>query len=156
MAMKAARRSTPNTAIGSRGAAGWAPGWRYSVLSFLITPHANALPVPNHQNITILDDIFFAFEAQQDLLADARITSMVDQRLPVHHLGSDELLLEVAMDGPGRLHRGAVHWNGPGADFGFAGSQKRHQPQQGIGCRDQPFQARFLEPIAGQVFAGFF
>src|ERR1700686_2012362 len=116
MATKAARRSTPNMAIGSRGAAGWASGWRYSVLSFLITLHASALPVPDHQNISILDDIFLAFEAQQAFLADARITGMVDQRLPVHHFGPDELLLEVAVDRAGRLHSSAVHGNGPGAD----------------------------------------
>ena len=47
----------------------------------------------------------------------------------------------------------AVHRDGPGAHFGFARRQERHQPQQRVGRRDQPLQAGFLQPVAGQVLA---
>src|SRR5579862_274238 len=121
-------------AIGSRGAAGWAWQSRYSVRRFRTThrartPGARNLSVAYHQNVAVLDDVFLAFQAQQTFLADTRVTGMVDQRLPVHDLGADELFLEVAMDRAGRLHSSAVHGNGPGAHLGFSGGQKGHQPQ---------------------------
>src|SRR5580700_69409 len=113
-------------AIGSRGAAGWAWQLRCFVRRFrtthrVRTPELRNLSVAYHQNVAVLDDVFFAFETQQTFLADARVTGMVDQCPPVHHFGANEFLLEVAMDRPGRLHRCAVHWNSPGAHLGLAG-----------------------------------
>ena len=49
-----------------------------------------------------------------------------------------------------------LHRNGPGAHFGFAGGEKRHQAQQRVGRRDQPFQPGFLQAVAGQILARFF
>src|SRR5689334_7966558 len=116
---------------GSPGVAGWAQQWRYSAPRFLTTirartPRASPLPVPDHQDIPILDDIFLTFETQQAFLTNPRISAMIDQRLPVHHFGANELLLEIAVDGPGRFHRRAVHRDRPGAHFRFAGREKRH------------------------------
>ena len=45
---------------------------------------------------------------------------------------------------PAAFDRGAVHGNGPGADFGFAGGQEAHQAEQRVGRRDQSRQRRFL------------
>ena len=61
------------------------------------------LTVPDHKNVAVLDDVLFAFQAQQAFFAHARVAAMIDQRLPVHHFGADELLLEIAVDGAGGL-----------------------------------------------------
>ena len=65
---------------------------------------------------------------------------MIDERLPVHYLGANELLLEVAVDGAGGFLRGAVHRNGPGAYFGFPRREKRHQTEQRVGRRNEPIE----------------
>src|ERR1700687_3979379 len=135
MATNRPPRSTASMVTGSPGAAGGAPRWRYSARRFPTTirartSRASLLSVPDYQNVAVLDDVFFALEPQQTLLAHTRITAVIDQRLPVHHFGADELLLEIAVDGASRFYRGAVHRNRPGAHFRFTSGQKRHQPQQ--------------------------
>ena len=85
--------------------------------------------MPNHEHVAVLDDVLFAFQTQQPLISHAGIAIIVDQRLPVDHFRADELLLEVAMNRAGGLLSRAVHGNGPGANFGFAGGQEAHQAQ---------------------------
>src|SRR5260221_6148007 len=84
-------------------------------------------PVPDHQHVSVLDNVFLAFEAQQPFLADTWITGMIDERLPVDDLGANEFLLEVGMNRAGGLHRRAADGNRPGAYFRFSGGEKRHQ-----------------------------
>ena len=68
------------------------------------------------------------------------------ERLPVHHLGANEFLLEIAVNRARGFDGAAVHRDGPGAHLGFSGRQETHQPQQRIGRRNQAFQARFRNP----------
>src|SRR5262249_21152786 len=56
------------------------------------------LAVPYHQHIAILDDVLLAFEAKLALIPRARIAAQVDQGLPVHHFGANELLLEIGVN----------------------------------------------------------
>ena len=97
--MKAARRSTPNTAIGSRGAAGWAPGWRYSVLSFLITPHANALPVPN---LIAVQSTSYARFLQKDVKPESRknegLEALLREVFPIESYDGNLRLEYIAYD----------------------------------------------------------
>src|SRR5438128_11506830 len=51
--------------------------------------------MPNDENISIFDNVLLAFQAQQPLLADTGISAQIDQRLPVDHFRTNELLLKV-------------------------------------------------------------
>src|SRR5258708_25055258 len=110
-----------------------------------------SLPMPNNEHIPILDDVLFTLQPQKPLFADSWIATQIDQRLPVHYFGPDELFLEIGVDRPPGLHRIAADRDGPGVDFGFSGSQKRHQPKQPITGRNQPLQARLFQSIADQI-----
>src|SRR4051794_12497841 len=80
-------------------------------------PRVVRLAVPDHEYVAILDDVLLAFEPQLTLVPRARVAAQVYHRLPIDHFGADELLLEIGVDGARRLHRGALHRDGPGAAF---------------------------------------
>src|ERR1700722_17121724 len=119
----AAPRFTPITATGSHGAASSQPFLRcYGRNGHTISRSLKCgLTVPDHKHVPVLDDVLFAFQAQEAFFAHTRVAAMIDQRLPVHHFGSDKLLLEIAVDGACGLLGGAMHRDGPGPDFGLAG-----------------------------------
>ena len=112
--------------------------------------------MPNNEHIPILDNVLLALQTQKPLLTDSGIAAQIDQRLPVHYFGPDELFLEIGVDRPRGLHRIAADRDGSGVDFGFSGSQKRHQPKQPITGRNQPLQARLLQSIADQILSRLF
>src|SRR5262249_28187428 len=119
-------------------------------------PASNRSAVPDYQYVAVLDDVLLAFQAQQAFLAHARVSAMVDQRLPVHRFGPDELFLKVAVNRSGRLDGCTVHRDSPGADLGLPGGQERHQAKQSVRGGDQALQTRFLQAIARQVFLRLF
>src|SRR5437762_7114368 len=88
------------------------------------------LAVADHQHIAVLHDVLLAFEAQLALVARSGVAAQIHQGLPIHNLGADELLFEIRMDGAGRLDRGTVHRNGPGAAFIFSSGEETHQAKQ--------------------------
>src|SRR5579884_3600054 len=99
------------------------------------------LRVSNDQDVPVLYDIVAAFQPQHALLAHTRIAAVAHQVFPVHHLGANELLLEIAVDSARSLLRGAVDGDGPCAHFGFARGEKGHEAEQAVSGGDQAFES---------------
>ena len=56
--------------------------------------------VADDQDVAVFDDVLLALQAELAFFASAGVAAEIDQRLPVHHFGTDELLLEIGVDAP--------------------------------------------------------
>ena len=94
----AIRRAAPKTAVWGRPAPILA-AMLGSVRSRWPRLYRLALAVPDHQDFAVLDDVLLALQTELTLVASAGIAAEIDQRLPVHHLGANELLFEIGVNG---------------------------------------------------------
>src|ERR1035437_925419 len=90
---------------------------------------SSQLAVADHQDVAVFDDVLLAFQTELAFVAGAGIAAEIDQRLPVHHFGANELLFEIGVNRAGGFDRRAVHGNGPGAALVFSGGEEAHQAQ---------------------------
>src|SRR5580658_9553438 len=79
--------------------------------------------VPEQNHVAILHDVLFSFQPHLRLFTRRRETPGLQQVLPIHHVRLDEILLDVAMDRPGRLLRVHSAFDGPRAAFRFAAGE---------------------------------
>ena len=72
--------------------------------------------------------------------------SALHQVLKCHYLRADKAPLEIGVYFSGRLRRLGPLLDGPGPALILTRSEKRDEPQQCIGCLDQPVQAGLGDP----------
>src|SRR5579884_3278558 len=106
--------------------------------------------VPDVEDVAILHEVVFAFEAQGALRAGRGFRSGGEQRIPVDRLRPDEVLLEVGVDRAGGLLRARVGGHGPGAALVLAHGEEADQPEQLVAAADETDQAALLEAVRGQ------
>src|ERR1700744_6291903 len=113
------------------------------------------LRVPYYQHVAVLDDVLFAFEAQQALFTYAGVAAEIDEVLPVHDLRTDELLFEIGMDRTCGFDGGAVDRDRPCAHFGITRCEETHGAEKTISGLDDALQTAFFEAIAEQILFSF-
>src|SRR5690606_4178782 len=95
-------------------------------------------------HVTVLDDIFLAFQAPFARFLGAGFAVVLDEVVVADHLGTDKALLEVGVDHTGRLGRGGADPDGPGTYFLHASGAVGLQVQQLIAGADHPVPTRLV------------
>ena len=65
---------------------------------------AASAAMPNMDDVAILDQVVFALQAQRALGPGLGFRARLQECIPADDLGSDEVLLQIGMDGAGSLH----------------------------------------------------
>src|SRR3989344_642300 len=80
-------------------------------------------------NITVFDNVFLSFRAEESLFAGAAEGADGEEFLPFNHLGADEASAKVSVNGRARLRRSGTPLNCPTASFVLAGCKESNQVQ---------------------------
>ncbi len=75
-----------------------------------------------------------------------------EQILAAHHLGADEIALDIGVDGAGGFDGGSAAANRPGAHFRLARGKKRDQSHQIVCGADKAVQPWLLSAVGRQQF----
>src|SRR4051812_36704841 len=82
------------------------------------------------ENISVLNDIFFAFLSHLPSFFCGLFTAKCDKAVIINGFTSNEAALEIAMDAPRRFRSLGIAMNRPGAGFLWADREERDQVQQ--------------------------
>src|SRR5437867_11413219 len=96
-------------------------------------------------NVAVLDDVLFPFEAKLSCLLALGFASKGDEILIGNHLGADEAALDVTVDFSRSFPSVGSLRDRPCADFVFARGQKTDQIQKGVGRMDKPVSRRLFD-----------
>src|SRR5919109_632508 len=103
---------------------------RYSRANVLSHPALTRMPYVHY--VTVLHNVILAFQAQGSASAGIGFGTGFEQLIPADSFSADEVLLQVGVNGPGRLNSTCMNGNRPGAALVFAGGEERNQAEQGV------------------------
>src|SRR5438105_2825940 len=81
-------------------------------------------------DVAIADNVVATLQSLLSLVAHRSVGTRAEQRLDVHHLGTDEPRGEIRMNGRGRIQRCAAFVERPRAHLLLPGGEERDQAQQ--------------------------
>ena len=86
--------------------------------------------MPYVHHVAVLHDVVLAFEAEGAAGAGFGFGAGVEQLVPMNGFGADEVMLQIGVDGAGRVDGLGAALDGPGAALVFADGEEGDQAEQ--------------------------
>src|SRR5438093_4732120 len=100
---------------------------------------------PKMDDVAVLDDIIFAFQAELARFFALRLAAVCDELVVRDHFGANKSTLDVAVDFACGFLCGCAMSDRPSADFIFACRKETDQIQKSVGSADKPVTRRLLD-----------
>ena len=107
------------------------------------------------QDIAVLNDVLFAFEAKFPVFARALLAAVTHKIFVSHDLRAYKPFFKIGVNLPCRLRRGGTARHGPRAVFSFADGKKSDEVEKFVAFAGQLIEARFFKIHGLEEFRAF-